>query len=136
MLDDRRPTSDAFGLPARMWATTAARGRDLRRRRELDPSAAELRALAGRIDAERERLTQLGLQAPTVSALARAADCEVETLVLVITSRHAIADRRLDPLSVLLAYARGQDATAIARTYGSTVGSTARVIRRALQRTR
>ncbi len=119
-----------------MWATTAARGRDLGRRRERDPSPAELQALARRVDAERERLTQLGLQAPSVSELARAADCEVEILVLVISSRHATADRRLDPLSVLLAYARGQDATRIARTYGSTVGSTARVIRRALQRAR
>lgn len=117
-----------------MWATTAARGRDLRRRRERDPSPAELQGLARRVDAERERLTQLGRQAPSVSELARAADCEIEILVLVLTSRHAMTDRRLEPLSVLLAYARGQDAATIARTYGSTVGATARVIRRALQR--
>ncbi len=119
-----------------MWATTAARGRDLRRRRERDPSPGELQALARRVDAERERLTQLGRRAPSVSELARAADCEIETLVLVLTSRHVTADRRLEPLSVLLAYARGHDAAAIARTYGSTVGSTARIIRWALQRAR
>lgn len=119
-----------------MWATAAARGRELQRRRQRDPSPDELRALARRVDAERERLTHLGLRAPSVADLARAAECDVETLVLVVTSGHAAADPKLEPLPVLLAYARGQDATTIARTYGATVGATARVVRRALQRTR
>lgn len=136
MLDDRRPISDAFPLPARLDASAAARARDLRRRRVPAFTAGELQALARRIDAERERLTHVSGYPPTVTELARAAGCDVEVLVRVIGGPHGVEDRRLDPLAVLLAFARGRDVPEIAHMFGATTGVTARVLRHALQRAR
>lgn len=136
MLDDRRPTSDDLPLPARAMATHATRAKDLRRRREAEPTRLELQALARRVDAERERLTQIGGRPPRVSELAHAAGCDAELLVRVITCPHVAEDRRLDPLAVLLEFARGADPAVIARRHGATAGATARVLRQALQRLR
>lgn len=131
MLDDRRPPSDTFGLPARLWVTAAARTRELRRRQGAPPTMDELRALARRVDAERERLTQLGGAAPSISELACAAGCDVELLVLAVSCRSADAGR-LAPRTVLLDFARGDDLPAIAQRHGSTAAATARVLRHAL----
>ncbi len=136
MLDDRPPTTDTSPLPARLDASAAERARELRRRRAPAFTSGELQAIARRVDAERERLTHVAGRTPTVTELARAADVDVEVLVLVISGPHGVEDRRLDPLAVLLAYARGRDVAEIAHMFGATTGVTARVLRQALQRSR
>lgn len=134
MLDDRRHTTGPGPLPPRAFASSAARARELRRRRAAEPSGLELQALARRVDAERERLTQLSGRPPRISELARAADCDPEALVRVVCCREGATDRRLDPLAVLLEWARGSDVAAIAERHGAAAGVTARILRRALQR--
>lgn len=136
MLDDRRPTPEVFDLPARLDASAAARARELRRRCAPEFTPGELRAMARRIDAERERLTHVSGSPPCMTDLARAAGCDVDVLVLVIAGPHGVEDRRLDPLAVLLAFARGRDVPEIAHMFGATTGVTARVLRLALQRAR
>ncbi|MGK2938982.1 MAG: hypothetical protein ACSLFR_14435 [Solirubrobacteraceae bacterium] len=136
MLDDRRPRPEVPDLPARLDATVGARAAELRRRCAPELTPGELHALAGRIDAERERLTHVSGSAPSVAELARAAGCDVDVLVLVISGPHGVEDRRLNPLAVLLAFARGRDVPEIAHMFGATTGGTARVLRLALQRAR
>lgn len=135
MLDDRRHPEGS--LPPRAWATSAARARELRRRRgAAEPTALELQALARRLDAERERLAHLAGRPPRVSELAHAAGCDVEMLVRVVCCGEGASDRRLDPLAVLLEFARGADVAEIARRHGASAGVTARILRAALQRSR
>lgn len=92
--------------------------------------------MARRVDAERERLTHLAGRTPTVTELARAADIDVDVLVLIISGPHGVEDRRLDSLAVLLAYARGWEVPEVAHMFGATAGATARALRQALQRSR